>query len=171
MKTKAIFSILFSLLMLNVKASDANNLFPELNIDVVEADYITMVESLAASLEYHYDYIIEVQPWMLDENAFEADEFFEIIPIEDWMFEVNVVLEPFTEVEEWMLDTNAFEATQEALIIPLDWMLDVHLFMNNTNFIEPMVELEPWMLSVDSFEEGFVDPMDECPLEPWMLDF
>jgi hypothetical protein len=175
MKTKAIFSIFFTLLMLNVNASNATNVDPETTNKNVEVHLINMVESMAASLEYNNYEFTEVEPWMLDETAFESVEATEWIAIEAWMFEVDPMHEPMTRVEEWMLNARAFEADNEfmneTLLLPEEWMLDVPSFLNNTPSVERIIEVEPWMLSVEAFDIDYIDPLDECPLESWMFEF
>lgn len=169
MKTTALFSLIVTMLMLNVNTSGSINTLPEPIYKGVEIASIAPVNNLVSILEGDFEEMLDVHAWMLDENAFAPVFETEVIPVEEWMLNLDYASEPFTEVEDWMLNAELFEANEsffdETLEPVEEWMINLEAFSYE---VQPMIEVEDWMLDVELFEANFEVSFE--PVEDWMVN-
>jgi len=113
--------------------------------------------SLLAETNFH-EPDMEVEEWMIDQDAFNSSYQESNLEIESWMtdFEAfdNTQHEPLLTIEDWMTDTEAFDNiyTEELLAIE-DWMTDPDDLKNSSH--EPLLALEDWMSDMDLFFDYF----------------
>jgi len=125
---------------------------------------------------------LQVEDWMINQDAFNSSYEEPSIEIEKWMTDVNAFndthSEPLLAIESWMTDSEEFNNTYtEELLAVEDWMSDPEN-LNNCN-AEPLLAIEDWMNDLDLFFDYFqpnnkmlfVELAEEpIKLESWMTN-
>lgn len=101
---------------------------------------------------------LEVEEWMINQDAFNSSYEEPSIEIDNWMIDVNAFndthFEPLLAIESWMTDEEEFKNTYtEELLTIESWMTDPENMDHCTK--EPLLAVEEWMNDLDVFFDYF----------------